>query len=579
MLKGVLNVPLRAFCIKRTTKQRLPSRIITIWRLLIVAIMLAASLCRCRASFLRHPRHAAFVANAAWKDSIHTAFTGSYGGGRAALLTSYARLQSDDDEMEQSSVPRGVPRSRHSLPPPKARRMPPTLEDDGGNISPEFPEFDVADEFSEYDYDPNVDSGLSYGFFTDLDEEVETVLPQSSLDVNGWSTNTTTAPEMEPYSSEWDEYDTETVSEESDEVEPPIEDVYMSSMQEEHVPSPHNYWDDDTPEETPPKDETPPVIVEMPTPSKPVNVKVKATSPPPPTMPPRAIFASQPPQHREEVYVKASSGDAITSEVDMLTAQLLQLEKDIYAQNNNKEFKIKSTKQVSEVLFGQPGQSTNKETLEAMGGAGNVMADLILQYRSLSRKITRLCKKKENKANGTHVRNVSASNRPRKSITKETLAVADANDGEVEGDPLLLVDASAYIFRAYYSMPPLHRKDGMPVGAVLGFCNMLNRLVLSRMLQGECPRLVLVFDAKGKTFRHDLYDEYKANRPECPMDLIPQFDLIREAAEAYGIQQLEAPYFEADDVIATLATMALNEGVDTSILSGDKDLMQLITPQ
>jgi DNA polymerase-1 len=128
-------------------------------------------------------------------------------------------------------------------------------------------------------------------------------------------------------------------------------------------------------------------------------------------------------------------------------------------------------------------------------------------------------------------------------------------------------------------MPPLHRKDGMPVGAVLGFCNMLNRLVLSRMLEGERPRLVLVFDSKGKTFRHDLYDEYKANRKECPMDLIPQFDLIREAAEAYGIQQIEASNFEADDVIATLATMALKEGVDANILSGDKDLMQLITPQ
>jgi DNA polymerase-1 len=218
-----------------------------------------------------------------------------------------------------------------------------------------------------------------------------------------------------------------------------------------------------------------------------------------------------------------------------------------------------------------------------MGGAGNVMADLILQYRSLSRKIARLRKKKENVANGTLVRNVSMTERP-KAVAKESKAKASASqqlsdDSVAEGDPLLLVDASAYIFRAYYSMPPLHRADGMPVGAVLGFCNMLNRLVLTRMLDGECPRLVLVFDAKGKTFRHDLYEEYKAHRPECPVDLVPQFDLIREAAEAYGIQQLEAPNYEADDVIATLASMALNEGVDTNILSGDKDLMQLITPQ
>lgn len=299
------------------------------------------------------------------------------------------------------------------------------------------------------------------------------------------------------------------------------------------------------------------------------------------------MFASQPPENsREEVYVKAASGNAITSEAEMLTAQLDKLQKDIYLQNNNKEFNIKSTKQVSEVLFGQPGQSTNKATLEAMGGGGNVMADLILQYRALSRKIARLHKKEEHKANGTLVRNVSTSRRSSKVATgnKDSKKTAEStssvnHDGVVGEDPLLLVDASAYIFRAYYSMPPLHRADGMPVGAVLGFCNMLNRLVLSRMLEGKCPRLVLVFDAKGKTFRHDLYDDYKANRPECPMDLIPQFDLIREAAEAYGIQQLEAPNFEADDVIATLATMALQEGVDTNILSGDKDLMQLITPQ
>jgi DNA polymerase-1 len=77
----------------------------------------------------------------------------------------------------------------------------------------------------------------------------------------------------------------------------------------------------------------------------------------------------------------------------------------------------------------------------------------------------------------------------------------------------------------------------MPTGAVLGFCNMLNRLILNRMVSGERPRLVLVFDAKGKTFRHDLYPEYKGNRPSAPMDLIPQFDLIRDVAIAYGICQ------------------------------------------
>ena len=302
---------------------------------------------------------------------------------------------------------------------------------------------------------------------------------------------------------------------------------------------------------------------------------IATKAPPKAAMPPRASFPSRPPpSDRPEVYLKASSGDAITSQVDMLTSQLHQLEQDIYAQNNNKTFNIKSTKQVSQVLFGDPGQSTNKETLEAMGGSGKVMADLILQHRSLRRQIARFEKKEENRSNGTHVTNVS--NVGRKSDSPESIAVANE---VVEGDPLLLVDASAYIFRAYFSMPPLHRADGMPVGAVLGFCNMLNRLVLTKMLQGERPRLVLVFDAKGKTFRHDMYDDYKANRPECPMDLIPQFDLIREAAEAYGIHQLEAPYFEADDVIATLASMAAAEGVNSNILSGDKDLWQLVTPQ
>jgi len=98
-------------------------------------------------------------------------------------------------------------------------------------------------------------------------------------------------------------------------------------------------------------------------------------------------------------------------------------------------------------------------------------------------------------------------------------------------EPLLLVDASAYIFRAYYSMPPLHRSDGTPTGAVLGFTTMINRLVLNKLLNGEQPRLVLVFDAKGKNFRHELYGDYKANRPPCPVDLVPQFELVRQAGE------------------------------------------------
>lgn len=144
-------------------------------------------------------------------------------------------------------------------------------------------------------------------------------------------------------------------------------------------------------------------------------------------------------------------------------------------------------------------------------------------------------------------------------------------------EPLLLIDASAYIFRAYHAIPPLHRSDGTPTGALHGVCRMLQNLLLNRLLKGERPRVVLAFDFKGPNFRHSLYSEYKANRGPCPEDLVPQFELVREAADAFGLAQVEAEGFEADDVIATLARRALDDGVDVDILSGDKDLMQLIT--
>jgi DNA polymerase-1 len=124
----------------------------------------------------------------------------------------------------------------------------------------------------------------------------------------------------------------------------------------------------------------------------------------------------------------------------------------------------------------------------------------------------------------------------------------------------------------------MHRYDGEPTGATLGFCNMLNKLVMTPMLKGEQPRIALIFDSKdGTNFRKELYPDYKSHRPECPEDLIPQFDFVRDAADAYGILQLEAPGYEADDVIATLSTMAMHEGCHVNILSGDKDLMQLVT--
>jgi DNA polymerase-1 len=99
---------------------------------------------------------------------------------------------------------------------------------------------------------------------------------------------------------------------------------------------------------------------------------------------------------------------------------------------------------------------------------------------------------------------------------------------------------------------------------------MLQNLLLPRLLRGDRPRVVLAFDFKGPNFRHEVYPEYKANRQTCPEDLVPQFELVREASEAFGVVRVEAEGYEADDVIATLTRRALKEGVDVDILSGDK---------
>jgi len=280
----------------------------------------------------------------------------------------------------------------------------------------------------------------------------------------------------------------------------------------------------------------------------------------------------------------SSSGNGQMTQVDILTSKSEAIEQSVYAENGGVEFNLNSPKQVATVLFGDAAQSTNKDVLDAMAGAGNRMADLLLQYRQARRDLKRAQKQVENKASGIHVDDFHRAPPPSPTTVSRTSPSSDSSSEMLEFDdangsnPLLLVDASAYIFRAYYSMPPLHRADGMPVGAVLGFCNMLNRLVLNRSLSGDQPRIVLVFDSKGKNFRHEMYPDYKANRGPCPEDLVPQFDLIREAATAYGIDQIEAPAFEADDVIATLATMARKEGINVHVLSGDKDLMQLVTP-
>lgn len=139
---------------------------------------------------------------------------------------------------------------------------------------------------------------------------------------------------------------------------------------------------------------------------------------------------------------------------------------------------------------------------------------------------------------------------------------------------LFLIDGSGFIFRAFHALPPLTRPDGTPVGAVVGFCNMLFK-VLSEHPQA---RVAVIFDAARKNFRNDIYAEYKANRDETPPDLIPQFPLIREATQAFGLPGLELDGYEADDLIATYARMAESEGVPVTIVSSDKDLMQLVRP-
>jgi DNA polymerase-1 len=145
-----------------------------------------------------------------------------------------------------------------------------------------------------------------------------------------------------------------------------------------------------------------------------------------------------------------------------------------------------------------------------------------------------------------------------------------------KGDHLFLVDGSGYIFRAYHALPPLTRKsDGLQVNAVLGFCNMLWKL-LAEMKDDKPTHLAVVFDKSEKTFRTEFYPEYKAHRPDAPADLIPQFPLIREAVHAFEIPCLEQAGYEADDLIATYARLASKAKATTTIVSSDKDLMQLV---
>ena len=160
------------------------------------------------------------------------------------------------------------------------------------------------------------------------------------------------------------------------------------------------------------------------------------------------------------------------------------------------------------------------------------------------------------------------------SAPKTETAPADIPPPAREGQShLYLVDGSGYIFRAYHALPPMNRPDGTPVNAVFGFSSMLVRLIDDL----DADHLAVIFDAARTNFRNEIYPEYKAQRPEAPEDLVPQFPLIRDATRAFNVPCIEMEGFEADDLIATYARLASEAGWRVTVVSSDKDLMQLVT--
>ncbi|MDG2242877.1 MAG: DNA polymerase I [Rhodospirillaceae bacterium] len=145
-----------------------------------------------------------------------------------------------------------------------------------------------------------------------------------------------------------------------------------------------------------------------------------------------------------------------------------------------------------------------------------------------------------------------------------------------KADRLILVDGSGYIFRAYHALPPMTRADGVPVNAVYGFSNMLMKLMDDLLDKNETELIAIIFDAGRITFRNEIYPDYKANRDETPEDLLPQFDLIRDATRAFNVACIDMKGFEADDLIATYARLGKEQGLKVTVVSADKDLMQLV---
>ena len=171
----------------------------------------------------------------------------------------------------------------------------------------------------------------------------------------------------------------------------------------------------------------------------------------------------------------------------------------------------------------------------------------------------------------------TAAAKPAAKSAAKPVAKANSANPLKPKDHVFLVDGSGYIFRAYHALPPLTRKsDGLQVNAVLGFCNMLWKLLQDMKPEDKPTHLAVVFDKSEKTFRTDFYPDYKAHRPDAPADLIPQFPLVREAVKAFDIPCLEQAGFEADDLIATYARLACEAGATCTIVSSDKDLMQLV---
>ncbi|MGC1353638.1 MAG: 5'-3' exonuclease H3TH domain-containing protein, partial [Xanthobacteraceae bacterium] len=170
----------------------------------------------------------------------------------------------------------------------------------------------------------------------------------------------------------------------------------------------------------------------------------------------------------------------------------------------------------------------------------------------------------------------SSAQKPAPKVSAQTAPIAATP--LKKGDHVFLVDGSGYIFRAYHALPPINRKsDGLQLNAVFGFCNMLWKLLRDMKPDEQPTHLAVVFDKSEKTFRTEMYPDYKAHRPDPPDDLRPQFKFVREAVAAFDLPCLEQDGFEADDLIATYVRQASEAGATATIVSSDKDLMQLVS--